>query len=96
MEIPLSTQVKNIFEKALAEGETIIHFEPWRSCYNVTFETGLAFDTVGPDGKALKNAINANRKVYSFNQKSSSFIVGASKENPYITIMNLKLKEKIK
>ena len=43
METPLSTQVKNIFEEALAENETTIIFEPWRSCYNVTFETGFAF-----------------------------------------------------
>lgn len=96
MEIPLSTQVKSIFEKALAEGKTIIHFEPWSSCYSVNFDNNLAFDSIGINGNALKNAINANRKVYSFNQKSSSFVVGASKESPYITIMNLKLKEKIK
>ena len=33
METPLSTQVKNIFEKALAENETTIIFEPLSSCY---------------------------------------------------------------
>ena len=93
IEIPPSTQIKNIFEEALAEDETTIIFEPWSSCYKVTFETGIGFNTVGPDGKTLKNAINANRKNYSFNQKSSSIVVGASKEQPYIVIRNLKRKE---
>ena len=93
IEIPLSIKIKNIFEEALAENETTIIFEPWSSCYNVTFETGLAFESLGADGKALKNAINANRKTYSFNQKSSNVVVGASKENPYIVIRNLKRKD---
>jgi len=57
------------------------------SCYNVTFETGIGFNTVGPNGKTLKSALNANRKTYSFNQKSSSIVVGASKEEPYIEIL---------
>ena len=93
IEISPSTQIKNIFEEALTEGETTIIFEPLNSCYNVTFETGIGFNTVGPDGKTLKNALNANRKTYSFNQKSSSIVVGASKENPYIVIRNLKRKD---
>ena len=93
IEISPSTQIKNIFEEALTEGETTIIFEPLSSCYNVTFETGIGFNTVGPDGKTLKNALNANRKTYSFNQKSSSIVVGASKENPYIVIRNLKRKD---
>lgn len=93
METPLSTQVKNIFEEALAEGETTIIFEPLSSCYNVTFENGFAFESLGANGKPLKNALNANRKKYSFNQKSSSFVAFASKEDPYIVIRNLKRKE---
>lgn len=93
IEISPSTQIKNIFEEALTEGETTIIFEPLSSCYKVTFETGIGFNTVGPDGKTLKNALNANRKTYSFNQKSSSIVVGASKENPYIVIRNLKRKD---
>ena len=92
IEISPSTQIKNIFEEALAENETTIIFEPLSSCYKVTFETGIGFNTVGPDGKSLKNALNANRKAYSFNQKSSSIVIGASKENPYIVIRNLKRK----
>lgn len=93
IEIPLSTQVKNIFEEALTEGETTIIFEPWSSCYKVTFETGIGFNTFRPDGKSLKNALNANRKKYSFNQKSTSAVTFASKENPYIVIRNLKRKD---
>lgn len=93
MKTPLSTQIKNIFEEALAENKTTIIFEPLSSCYNITFETGLAFNTVGSDGKALKNALNANRKKYSFNQKSSSFVAFASKKQPYIVIRNLKRKD---
>lgn len=91
--VPLSTQIKNIFEETLAENETTIIFEPLSSCYKVTFETGIGFNTVGLDGKTLKNALNANRKTYSFNQKSSNIVVGASKENPYIVIRNLKRKD---
>ena len=67
IEISPSTQIKNIFEEALTEGETTIIFEPLSSCYKVTFETGIGFNTVGPDGKTLKSALNANRKTYSFN-----------------------------
>lgn len=93
METPLSTQIKNIFEEALKEGETTIIFEPLSSCYNVTFETGFAFENLDADGKSLKNALNANRKTYSFNQKLSSIVVGASKEDPYIVIRNLKRKD---
>lgn len=92
IEIPLSTQIKNIFEEALTEGETTIIFEPRSSCYKVTFETSIGFNTFRPDGKSLKNALNANRKTYSFNQKSSNIVIGASKENPYIVIRNLKRK----
>ena len=93
IDTPLSTQVKNIFKEALAEGETTIIFEPLNACYNVTFDNTFAFNTVGPDGKALKSALNANRKKYSFNQKSSSFVAFASKEQPYIVIRNLKRKD---
>lgn len=93
MEIPLSTQVKNIFEEALAKNETTLIFEPLSSCYNVTFETGFAFESLSTNGKSLKNTLNANRKTYSFNQKSSNIVIGASKENPYIVIRNLKRKD---
>ena len=93
METPLSTQVKNIFEEALAENETTIIFEPLNSCYNITFKTGFAFESLGANGKSLKNALNANRKAYSFNQKSSNIVVDASKEDPYIVIRNLKRKD---
>ena len=93
IEIPLSTQIKDIFEEALAEDETTIIFEPWSSCYKATFETGIGFNSFRPDGKALKNALNANRKKYSFNQKSSNFVAFASKEQPYIVIRNLKRKD---
>ena len=93
METPLSTQVKNIFEKALAKNRTEIHFEPWCTCYSVNFDNGYAFESIGAEGQALKNAINANRKTYSFNQKSTSIVVGASEKDPYITIKNLKRKD---
>lgn len=93
IEISPSTQIKNIFEEALTEGKTTIIFKPLSSCYNVTFETGFAFENLGADGKSLKNALNANRKAYSFNQKSSSIVVGASKKDPYIVIRNLKRKD---
>ena len=33
MEAPLSTQIKNIFEKALVEHKTTIHFEYYNSRY---------------------------------------------------------------
>lgn len=39
IEIPPTTQIKNIFEEALTEGETTIIFEPWSSCYKVTLES---------------------------------------------------------
>ena len=93
METPLSTQVKNIFEKALAKNRTEIHFEPWRTCYSVNFDNGRAFESISAEGQALKNAINANRKAYNFNQKSTNIVVGASKERPYITVKNLKRKD---
>ena len=93
METPLSTQVKNIFEKALAKNQTEIHFEPWGVTYSANFNNGLVFEGIGAHGQALKNAINANQKNYSFTQKSTSSVVGASEKDPYITIKNLKRKD---
>lgn len=78
MTTPLSTQIKNIFEKALAEHKTTIHFEYYNSRYNITFNDSVNFNDIDnaleqpiyldiKSKQLLKNAINTNRKAYAFN-----------------------------
>lgn len=104
METPLSTQIKNIFEKALAEHKTTIHFEYYNSRYNITFNDSINFNDIDnaleqpiyldvETKQRLKNAINANRKTYAFNMKSSHNALLATKDYPHIIIMNLKRKD---
>lgn len=104
MGIPLSTQIKNIFEKALSESKTTIHFERYNDLYDIVFNDSVNFNYIDTEIKEpihidvkskqlLKNAINANRKAYHFNMKSSHNALFASKEYPHIVIMNLKRKD---
>lgn len=103
MKTPLSTQIKNIFEKALAEHKTTIHFEYYNSRYNITFNDSVNFNDIDnaleqpiyldvETKQRLKNAINVNRKTYEFNMKSSHNALLATKDYPHIIIMNLKRK----
>lgn len=104
METPLLRQIKNIFEKALAEHKTTIHFEHYNSRYNITFNDSVNFNYIDNSleqpiyldvktKQALKNAINVNRKTYAFNIKSSHNALLATKDYPHIVIMNLKRKD---
>lgn len=104
METPLSTQIKNSFEKALAEHKTTIHFEYYNSRHNITFNDSVNFNDIDnaleqpiyldvETKQLLKNAINVNRKTYEFNMKSSNNALFATKDYPHIIIMNLKRKD---
>lgn len=65
METPLSTQIKNIFEKALAEHKTTIHFEYYNSRYNITFNNSVNFNDI--DNAALKKVVK-HRQIISKRQ----------------------------
>ena len=88
----MSNKIKEILEAAILNDENCVYFAPnSQGTYTVTL-WGSIWDVYAITGQELLDAIKANKKNYSFDIASTPYVLYASTENPYITLMNIKEK----
>ena len=88
----MTNELKEILEAAINNNENCIYFAPnSRGTYTVTI-WGSIWDVYAITGQELLDAINANKKDYTFDIATTPYVLYASTENPYITLFNIKEK----
>lgn len=88
----MTNEIKEILDAAINNNENCIYFAPnSRGTYAVTI-WGSIWDVYAITGQELLDAINANKENYAFDVASTPYVLYASNENPYITLINIKEK----
>ena len=89
----MTNELKEIFKAAINNNENCIYFAPnSRDTYTVTL-WGSIWDVYAVTGQELLDAIRANKENYSFDCVTAPYVLYASPENPYITLINIKEKK---
>lgn len=88
----MTNEIKEILKAAINNNENCIYFAPnSRGTYTVTL-WGSIWDVYAITGQELLDAIKNNKENYAFDVASTPYVLYASPENPYITLMNIKEK----
>lgn len=88
----MTNEIKELLKAAINNNENCIYFAPnSRGTYTVTL-WGSVWDVYAITGQELLDAIKANKKNYSFACVTAPYVLYASPESPYITLMNIKEK----
>lgn len=88
----MTNEIKELLKAAINNNENCIYFVPnSRDTYTVTL-WGSIWDVYAITGQELLDAISANKENYSFDCVTAPYVLYASPENPYITLMNIKEK----
>jgi len=89
----MTNKIKELLNAAIINNENCIYFAPnSRGTYTVTL-WGSIWDVYAVTGQELLDAIKANKENYSFDIASTPYVLYASPENPYITLINIKEKK---
>ena len=89
----MTNELKEILDAAILNDQNCIYFAPnSRGTYTVTL-WGSIWDVYAVTGQELLDAIRANKENYSFDCVTAPYVLYASPENPYITLMNIKEKK---
>lgn len=89
----MTNEIKELLKAAINNNENCIYFAPnSRDTYTVTL-WGSIWDVYAVTGQELLDAINANKENYSFDCITAPYVLYASPENPYITLINIKEKK---
>lgn len=88
----MTNEIKELLKAAINNNENCIYFAPnSRDTYTVTL-WGSIWDVYAVTGQELLDAIHANKENYSFDCVTAPYVLYASPENPYITLINIKEK----
>lgn len=88
----MTDEIKEILKAAILNDENCVYFAPnSRGTYTVTL-WGSIWDVYAITGQELLDAIKNNKENYAFDIASTPYVLYASPENPYITLMNIKEK----
>ena len=88
----MTNDIKEILKTAINNNENCIYFAPnSRGAYTVTL-WGSIWDVYAVTGQELLDAIKNNKENYAFDIASTPYVLYASTENPYITLINIKEK----
>lgn len=88
----MTNEIKELLKAAINNNENCIYFAPnSQGTYTVTL-WGAIWDVYAVTGQELLDAIKANKENYAFDVASTPYVLYASPENPYITLMNIKEK----
>lgn len=88
----MTNKIKELLNAAIINNENYVYFAPnSRGTYTVTL-WGSIWDVYAVTGQELLDAITANKENYSFDCVTTPYVLYASPENPYITLMNIKEK----
>lgn len=85
--------INELLKAAILDDQNCIYFAPdSRGTYTIIFGNSSVYDVYAITGQELLDAINANKENYSFDCVTAPYVLYASPENPYITLMNIKEK----
>lgn len=89
----MTNEIKEILDTAILNDQNCVYFAPdSQGTYTIIFGDSSVYDVIVENGQELLDAINANKKDYAFDIASTPYVLYASTENPYITLMNIKEK----
>jgi hypothetical protein len=89
----MTNEIKELLDAAILNDQNCIYFAPnSRDTYTVTL-WGSIWDVYAITGQELLGAIKANKENYTFDVTSTPYVLYASNENPYITLINIKEKK---
>lgn len=90
----MTNEIKELLEAAILNDENCVYFAPdSQGTYTIIFGDSSVYDVIVENGQELIDAINANKENYSFDCVTAPYVLYASPENPYITLMNIKEKK---
>lgn len=90
----MTNDIKELLEAAILDNQNCVYFAPdSQGTYTIIFGDSSVYDVIVENGQELLDAINANKENYSFDCVTAPYVLYASPENPYITLMNIKEKK---
>lgn len=88
----MTNEIKKILDAAINNDCNSLYFAPdSQGTYTVTLQ-GTVWDVYAVTGQELLDAIKNNKENYAFDIASTPYVLYASTENPYITLINIKEK----
>lgn len=89
----MTNEIKEILKATILNDENCVYFAPdSQGTYTIIFGDSSVYDVYAITGQELLDAISANKENYSFDCVTAPYVLYASPENPYITLMNIKEK----
>ena len=89
----MTNDIKELLEAAILDDQNCVYFAPdSQGTYTIIFGDSSVYDVYAITGQELLDAINANKENYAFDVASTPYVLYASTENPYITLINIKEK----
>lgn len=89
----MTNEIKEILDAAILNDQNYVYFAPdSQGTYTIIFGDSSVYDVIVENGQELLDAINANKENYSFDCVTAPYVLYASPENPYITLINIKEK----
>lgn len=88
----MTNEIKEILDAAILNDENCVYFAPDSQGTYTAILYGSVYDVYAITGQEILDAIHANRDNYSFDYVTAPYVLYASPENPYITLMNMKEK----
>ena len=89
----MTNEIKELLNAAILNNENCVYFTPDSQGTYTAILYGSVWDVYAITGQELLDAIKTNKKNYSFDCVTAPYVLYASPENPYITLMNIKEKK---
>ena len=89
----MTNEIKEILDTVITNDHNCVYFAPdSQNTYAVIFDDSTLWDVYAVTGQELLDTIKANKENYSFDCVTAPYVLYASPENPYITLINIKEK----
>lgn len=88
----MTNEIKEILKAAILNDENCVYFAPDSQGTYTAILYGSVWDVYTITGQELLDAIKNNKENYAFDCVTAPYVLYASPENPYITLMNIKEK----
>ena len=89
----MTNEIKEILDAAILNDQNCVYFAPdSQGTYTIIFGDSSVYDVIVENGQELLDAINANKENYSFDCVTAPYVLYASPDNPYITLITIKEK----
>lgn len=86
----MTNKIKELLNAAIINNENCVYFAPDSQGTYTAILYGSVRDVYTITGQELLDAITANKENYSFDCVTTPYVLYASPENPYITLINIK------